>query len=375
MIKKLILINYSKAPFEAFFFWKIYSGQNLVKQIYYSIIGYAAYERKGEVMRHGDTRKKIGILTSGGDAPGMNAAIRAIVRTAMYHNLQVFGIMRGYEGLIAADFHEMTARSVADIIHRGGTILRTARCEDMMTDIGPDKAAQVCNVLALDALIVIGGDGSLNGAAKLAKRGVNVYGIPATIDLDLSCTEYTIGFDTAVNTGMDAVNKIRDTSSSHERCSVVEVMGRNCGQIALWIGMSGGAEEVMIPELKEINEEAVIRQIMENRGKGKHHNLILVAEGVGNSEDLARKIESVTGIETRATILGHLQRGGIPTALDRVHAGMMGYLAVELFMEGAKNRVTVVKNGKYDNMDIFEALEEHKPYDHKTFEIIKILSI
>ncbi|MCL2377301.1 MAG: 6-phosphofructokinase [Defluviitaleaceae bacterium] len=326
-------------------------------------------------MRKIDAKKKIGILTSGGDAPGMNAAIRAVVRTAMYHDLQVFGVLRGYEGLIAADFHEMTAKDVSDIIHRGGTILRTARSEEMRTDEGLDRAAQVCNVLALDGLVVIGGDGSLKGASKLARRGVNVFGIPATIDLDLCCSEYTIGFDTAVNTGMDAVNKIRDTSSSHERCSVIEVMGRNCGQIALWCGMTGGAEEIMIPEFKEVDLDAVVRQIMENRGKGKRHNLILVAEGIGDSYQLSLDIERITGIETRSTILGHLQRGGIPTAVDRMHASMMGYKAVELFVSGAQNRVVVMKNGKYDDLDIFEALEEKKPYNHELYDIIKILSI
>ena len=320
-------------------------------------------------------RKKIAILTSGGDAPGMNAAIRAVVRTAMYHNIQVFGILRGYEGLIAADIHEMTAKDVSDIIHRGGTILRTARSDEMMTEEGEKKAASVCNVLALDALIVIGGDGSLTGASKLAKLGVNVLGIPATIDLDLDCSEYTIGFDTAVNTGMEAINKIRDTSSAHERCSVVEVMGRNCGQIALWCGMTGGAEEIMIPEYKEIDWDALIRQIMENRGKGKRHNLVLVAEGIGNSYDLSVEIEQRTGIETRSVILGHLQRGGQPTAVDRMHASMMGYKAVELLMAGAKNRVVVMKGGKYTDLDIFEALEEKKPYDPEIYDIIKILSI
>ena len=326
-------------------------------------------------MKARDARKKIGVLTSGGDAPGMNACIRAIVRTAMYYNIQVFGIMRGFEGLIAADIHEMTTKHVSDIVHRGGTILRSARCAEMMQEEGPEKAAQVCKVLALDALLVIGGDGSLTGASKLAARGVNVIGIPATIDLDLNCSEYTIGFDTAVNTGMDALTKIRDTSSSHERCSVVEVMGRNCGQIALWCGMSGGAEEVMIPEYREIDSDEIIRRIMENRGKGKHHNLILVAEGLTDVEDMARKIERITGIETRATILGHLQRGGAPSAADRMHAGMMGHRAVELFQNGAQNRIVLMKDGKYDDMDIFEALETEKPYDHKVYEIIKILSI
>jgi len=320
-------------------------------------------------------RKKIGILTSGGDAPGMNAAIRAVVRTAMAHDIQVFGIKRGYEGLIAADIREMSAKDVSDIIYRGGTILRTARCEEMMTEEGPAKAAQVCKILALNALVVIGGDGSLAGAAKLAKHGVNVIGIPASIDLDLNCSEYTIGFDTAINTGMDAINKIRDTSSSHERCSLVEVMGRDCGQIALWCAMAGGAEEVMIPEHREIDANMVKRLVVENRGKGKRHNLILIADGLVNTEQLSRDIERLTGIESRSTILGHLQRGGAPTAADRMHASMMGHRAVELFVEGGENRVVIMKNNKYDDMDIFEALTIEKPYDHRLYEIIKILSI
>jgi len=326
-------------------------------------------------MRKAEGRRKIGLLTSGGDAPGMNAAIRAVVRTAVANDIQVFGIKRGYEGLLAADIHEMTANDVSDIVYRGGTVLRTARCEEMMTPAGPERAAQVCNVLALDGLVVIGGDGSFNGAAKLARHGVNVFGIPASIDLDINCSEYSIGFDTAVNTGMDAINKIRDTSSSHERCSLVEVMGRNCGQIALWCAMAGGAEEVMIPEFKEITPDVVKRQILENRGKGRQHNLILIADGMVDIEQLSREIERITGIESRSTILGHLQRGGAPTAADRMHAGMMGHKAVELFLSGARNRVVVMKDGKYDDLDIFEALEIEKPYDHRLYEIIKILSI
>ncbi|MCL2415369.1 MAG: 6-phosphofructokinase, partial [Defluviitaleaceae bacterium] len=293
----------------------------------------------------------------------------------VYNNVQVFGIRRGYEGLLCADFQELGAKDVSDIIHRGGTMLLTARSEEMRTEEGTKSAAQVCKVLGLDALIVIGGDGSLSGAAKLAELGVNVFGIPATIDLDLKCTEYTIGFDTAVNTGMDAVNKIRDTSSSHERCSVVEVMGRDCGYLALWCGMSGGAEEVCIPENK-LDIDAVIRQIMENRGKGKTHNLILVAEGTeGNARHLSEEIERITNIESRAMILGHLQRGGSPTALDRMHASMMGYRAIELFMSGAKNRVITMKDGKYSDMDIFEAMNAVRPYDESIYDIVKILAI
>lgn len=323
-----------------------------------------------------EKERKIGILTSGGDAPGMNAAIRAVVRTAIYHGIKVVGIKRGFEGLLGAEIMDMNAKSVSDTIHRGGTVLLTARCPEMMTEEGQAKAAQVCKILGLEALVVIGGDGSFRGAQALTKHGVNVYGIPGTIDLDLDCTDYTIGFDTAVNTGMDAINKIRDTSSSHERCSVVEVMGRNAGFIALWCGMTGGAEEVVIVENKEtVNRDSVIRQIIENRAKGKTHNLIIVAEGISGSQEMAKDIQNVTGIQTRATILGHLQRGGSPTALDRMRASMMGYHVIELFLERKYNRVCIYKNGAYDDMDIDEALAMKREYDNKLYEIIKILSI
>lgn len=321
------------------------------------------------------THKKIGILTSGGDAPGMNAVIRAIVRTAVHYNIKVIGIRRGFEGLLGADILEMNGKSVSDIIHRGGTILLTARCPEMMTDEGKDKAAQVCKILGLDALIVIGGDGSFRGAQALAQRGVNVFCIPATIDLDLNCTDYTIGFDTAVNTGMEAINKIRDTSSSHERCSIVEVMGRNAGFIALWCGMSGGAEEVVIAENPDVRTDSVIRQIIENRSKGKTHNLIVMSEGIGGSVAMAKEIQKVTGIESRATILGHLQRGGSPTALDRMHASMMGFTAVDLFMKQESSRCVVYKDGKYDHMDINAALEAEREYDGTLYDIVKLLSI
>ena len=322
-------------------------------------------------------KKKIGILTSGGDAPGMNAVIRAVVRTAMYYGVEVLGIRRGYAGLITADFVQLKAKDVSDLIHRGGTALLTARCPEMMTEEGLEKAAQVCKVLSLEALVVVGGDGSINGASRLAKKGVNVICIPATIDLDFNCSDYTIGFDTAVNTGMDAVNKIRDTSTAHERVSVVEVMGRNCGYLALWCGMSGGAEEIVIPENKDVDTAAVIRQIMENRGKGKTHNLILIAEGADGHEsgELSEEIEKITGIESRATILGHLQRGGTPTALDRMHGSMMGHKAVELVLEDAKNRVIIIKDGKYKDMDIEEAVNANREYDNKLYDIIKILAI
>ncbi|MDR1537021.1 MAG: 6-phosphofructokinase [Clostridiales bacterium] len=319
--------------------------------------------------------KKIGVLTSGGDAPGMNAAIRAVVRSAIFHDLKVIGIKRGYDGLLSGDIEEMNAHSVSDTIQRGGTILLTARCPEMMTEEGQEKAASICKILSLDALVVIGGDGSFHGALELSRRGVNAICIPGTIDLDLACTEYTIGFDTAINTAMDAINKIRDTSSSHERCSVVEVMGRHAGFIALWSGLTGGAEEVLVPESEGKTKEEVIEQIIENRAKGKKHNLIVVAEGVGGSASLAKQIEQLTGIETRATILGHLQRGGSPSAVDRMHASIMGYTAVQCILNGETNRVMIYKDGKHASMDLEQALAIEKSYNGEMYNIIKILAI
>jgi 6-phosphofructokinase 1 len=322
-----------------------------------------------------DKTLKIGLLTSGGDAPGMNAVIRAVVRTGAYHKTRVYGISRGYEGLLNAEVDELLPRDVKDIIHRGGTILRTARCPAMMTEEGQQKAAEVAKVMGLDALVVIGGDGTFRGAASLSALGVNVIGIPATIDLDMACTEYSIGFDTAVNTGMDSINKLRDTSSSHERCSVVEVMGRGSGALALWCGLTGGAEEVLIPEYRDIDKEMVIQQIIHSRTRGKRHNLIVVAEGVGGSVELAKEIQRVLGIEARATILGHLQRGGSPTAHDRIHGSIMGYLAVEAILKGEVNKAVIVSGGKHKLMDLHEAINSEKQYDHDTYEMIKILAV
>ena len=320
--------------------------------------------------------KKIGVLTSGGDAPGMNAAIRAVVRTGRYFDLNVIGIRKGYNGLINGEIKEMYSRDVSNVMNLGGTILHTARCPEMMTPEGLDKAAAIYKILSLDALIVIGGDGSYRGMAELAKRGVNCVGIPATIDLDMNNTEYTIGFDTAVNTGMDALNKLRDTSSSQERCSVVEVMGRDAGYIAVWCGMVGGAEDVMFPEEKDtIDSKEVIQQILANRSTGKRHNLIVVAEGVGGTQKLAKDIQEITGIQTRATILGHLQRGGSPTAIDRMHASMMGYHAVKALLEGRENIVIAYNKGQYEVLDLFEALDMKKSLDKEIYDVVKILSI
>jgi 6-phosphofructokinase 1 len=318
---------------------------------------------------------RIGILTSGGDAPGMNAVIRAVVRTGINHGMNVYGIRRGFEGLLHAEILDMDASRVSDIIHRGGTVLRTARCPEMQTEDGQQKAADVASVLRLDALVVVGGDGSFKGALALSKRGVNVIAIPATIDLDMDCTEYTIGFDTAVNTGIEAINRIRDTSYSHERCSVVEVMGRDAGYLALWCGLCGGAEEVVIPEDKEMNTAAVIEQIMHNRSRGKRHNLVVVAEGVGQSAVLAKEIQKVMGIESRATILGHLQRGGMPTALDRMHGSMMGSMAVEAIEAGERNKAVVYREGRHVRMDLEQALACKKEPERDMYRMIKVLAI
>ena len=317
--------------------------------------------------------KSIAILTSGGDAPGMNAAIRAVVRTALDKDLKVFGINRGYSGLINGELFEMNRESVSDIIHRGGTILRTARCEEFKTEEGRKRAASVLKVFGIDGLVVIGGNGTFAGAQLLSKLGVKTIGLPGTIDNDLPYTDYTIGFDTALNTVLDAINKLRDTSSSHERVSIVEVMGRDCGDIALHAGVGGGAEFVILPE-KGYNAEEICKNILQGKAKGKLHSLIIMAEGVGGTDELANKIEEVTGIETRATKLGHIQRGGSPSAFDRVLASRMGYNAVELLCQGKTSKVLGMRNGKIFDMDINEALEVPRSFDEELYTISKIIS-
>lgn len=317
--------------------------------------------------------KSIAILTSGGDAPGMNAAIRAVVRTALDKDLKVFGVNRGYSGLINGDLFEMNRESVSDIIHRGGTILRTARCEEFRTEEGRKRAASVLKVFGIDGLVVIGGNGTFAGAQLLSKLGVKTIGLPGTIDNDLPYTDYTIGFDTALNTVLDAINKLRDTSSSHERVSIVEVMGRDCGDIALHAGVGGGAEFVILPE-KGYNEEEICKNILQGKVKGKLHSLIIMAEGVGGTDELANKIEEVTGIETRATKLGHIQRGGSPSGFDRVLASRMGYKAVELLCQGKTSKVIGMKNGKIFDMDINEALKVPRNFDEELYTISKIIS-
>lgn len=317
--------------------------------------------------------KTIGVLTSGGDAPGMNAAIRAVVRTAIHRGLEVKGVMRGYAGLLQEEIVDMTSISVSEIIHRGGTILYTARCQEFLTGEGQKKGAEICRKHGIDSLVVIGGDGSFRGAGKLSALGINTIGLPGTIDLDIACTEYTIGFDTAVNTAMEAIDKVRDTSTSHERCSIIEVMGRNAGYIALWCGFANGAEDILLPERYDGDEQALINRIIENRKRGKKHHIIINAEGIGHSSSMARRIEAATGIETRATILGHMQRGGAPTCKDRVYASIMGAKAVELLCQGKSNRIVAYKCGDYVDFDIQEALAMHKDIPEDQYQISKML--
>ena len=317
--------------------------------------------------------KTIGVLTSGGDAPGMNAAIRAVVRTAINKGLKVKGIMRGYAGLLQEEIVDMNGLSVADIIGRGGTVLYTARCPEFTTAEGQERGAEICRKHGIDGLVVIGGDGSFKGAGKLSALGINTVGLPGTIDLDIACTDYTIGFDTAVNTAMDAIDRVRDTSTSHERCSIIEVMGRNAGYISLWCGLANGAEDILLPERYDGNEQELISRIIENRKRGKKHHIIINAEGIGHSASMARRIEAATGIETRATILGYMQRGGAPTCKDRVYASIMGAKAVELLCAGKSNRVVAYKNGEYVDYDIQEALSMKKDIPEEQYKISKML--
>lgn len=315
----------------------------------------------------------IGVLTSGGDAPGMNAAIRAVVRTALSKGLKVMGIERGYNGLINGEIHEMERRNVADIIQRGGTVLKTARSAEFKTEEGRKKAANVLKVFGIGGLVVIGGDGSFHGAQLLSKLGISTVGIPGTIDNDLAYTDYTLGFDTALNTVLDAINKIRDTSTSHERISIVEVMGRNCGDIALYSGLAGGAESIIVPE-KGYDMNEVCRNVIEGKQRGKLHNLIVLAEGVGGAQEMAKKIEEVTGIEARATVLGHIQRGGSPSAFDRILASRMGSKAVEVLIEGESSRVIGIRGNKIIDVDIDEALSMQKEFNEDLYDIAQTLS-
>lgn len=312
--------------------------------------------------------KKIGVLTSGGDAPGMNAAVRAVTRAAIRMGMQVYGIRRGYNGLINGDVIEMNERSVSDIIQRGGTMLYTARCPEFRTEEGVNKAKDKCKELGLEGIVVIGGDGSFRGAADLSAKGILCVGLPGTIDNDISCTEYTIGYDTAMNTAMEMVDKLRDTAQSHDRCSVVEVMGRGAGFIAVNTGVACGATYVITSEVP-YDLDVIAKKMLESRKTGKQHFIIIVSEGVGHSDEIARTLQEKTGIEARTTILGHVQRGGSPTVRDRVVASQMGYYAVNLLSQGIGNRVVGMQNNKIVDYDIQEALSMKKTFEEDLYHI------
>ncbi len=320
-------------------------------------------------------QKTIGVLTSGGDAPGMNAAVRAVTRTAIDKGFKVIGIRRGYNGLLNGDLVEMNARSVSDIIQRGGTEIFTARCKEFKDWEYVVKAKEKCEEAGIAGIVVIGGDGSFRGAADLSKAGIPCVGIPGTIDNDIQCTEYTIGYDTAMNTVMELVDKLRDTSHSHERCAVVEVMGRNAGHIALNTGIACGATAILVPEVAYDLEKDVIAKIKAGQAAGKEQFIVVVAEGIGGTEEIAKKIEEATGVESRATILGHVQRGGSPTVRDRVMASEMGYYAVELLEKGIGNRVVGLKDGKVYDVDIQEALKMKKPFNERLYKIANEISL
>lgn len=319
--------------------------------------------------------KSIAVLTSGGDAPGMNAAVRAVVRTGLNFGMKVYGVMRGYNGLLTGDLKEMNMRSVSDIMQHGGTALYTARSPEFNTPAGVEKAANMCREKGIEGVVVIGGDGSFRGARDLTNAGINCIGVPGTIDNDIACTDYTIGYDTALNTAMEMIDRIRDTTESHDRCSVVEVMGRRCGDIALNTGVAVGALTTLVPEIPYDFHRDVLDRIRLAQSTGKRHYIIVVAEGVGNTEDLAQRIQRHTGIETRATILGHVQRGGAPTLRDRVVASRMGYHAAELLFNGIGNRVVAMKGEQIVDFDITEALNMPRTFDEKMYRVSSVLSI
>lgn len=319
--------------------------------------------------------KSIAVLTSGGDAPGMNPAVRAVVRTACQRGINVYGVDRGYTGLINGDIHEMNLRSVSDIITRGGTILYSARCPEFKTEEGLQKAVSTCKKFGIDGMVIIGGDGSFRGARDLSLRGIPCIGLPGTIDNDISCTDYTIGYDTCLNTIVQMVDRIRDTSESHDRCTVVEVMGRGAGYLALEAGIAVGATSIIVPEVEYDIERDVIARIREFQKTGKKHFIVIVAEGVGGTAEIAKKIEAETGVESRATILGHVQRGGSPTARDRIMASQMGSRAVDLLTQGIGNRVIGIRDNKIVDFDIFEALKMTKTIDMKDYELAHEISI
>ncbi len=319
--------------------------------------------------------KKIAVLTSGGDAPGMNAAVRAVVRTALHENMEVYGVVRGYNGLINDELIPMELRTVSETIQRGGTVLFTARSPEFRTEEGIQKAVATCKRRGIEGVIVIGGDGSFRGARDLTAHGIPCIGIPATIDNDISCCESTIGYDTAANTVVDMVDKLRDTSQSHDRCSVVEVMGRHAGWLALTTGIAVGATSILVPEVKFDFQKDIVDKMKSTSATGKHHFIVVVAEGIGHVDELAKKIEEATGVETRATVLGHVQRGGSPSAHDRNLASQMGNYAVHLLQQGKSNRVVATQSNRLVDFDITEALEMKKPFDMDMYRIANEISI
>lgn len=318
--------------------------------------------------------KRIGVLTSGGDAPGMNACVRAVVRTALYHDIECYGIRRGYNGLISGDIVKLDERSVSRIINRGGTILYTARSEEFMTEEGQRKAAATCKFLGLDSIIAIGGDGTFRGVQALSKHGINVIGIPATIDNDISCTNYSIGFDTAANTAIECIDKLRDTMQSHERCSVVEVMGRNAGYLAMYVGLAVGATAVLVPEEPIDFQKDVIEKIRQARFNGFTHYMIVVAEGAGSAAEIAARIKREIELDPRVTVLGHIQRGGTPTGRDRVNATKMGYLAVELLLKGKTNRIVCTQQGQFTDVSIEEGLSQSRKIQQMEVDVLAAMT-
>lgn len=318
--------------------------------------------------------KRIGVLTSGGDAPGMNPCVRAVVRTALYHGIECYGIRRGWNGLINGDIIRLDEKSISHIINRGGTILYTARSKEFLTEEGQKKAVSTCKFLGLDSIVAIGGDGTFRGALALSKHGINVVGIPATIDNDICCTNYCIGFDTAANTAIECIDKLRDTMQSHERCSVVEVMGRNAGYLAMYVGLAVGATAVLVPEEPIDFERDVIEKIRQARFNGFTHYMIVVAEGAGCAADIAAKIKEAIDLDPRVTVLGHIQRGGVPTGRDRINATKMGYLAVEALLAGKNNRIICTNQGSYADIDISEGLSMYKKIQRMEVEVLAAMT-
>ena len=318
--------------------------------------------------------KRIGVLTSGGDAPGMNACVRSVVRTALYHVIECYGIRRGWNGLITGDVLRLDEKKISHIINRGGTILYTARSKEFLSEEGQKKAVSTCKFLGLDGIVAIGGDGTFRGARALSKYGVNVVCIPATIDNDISCTNYSIGFDTAANTAIECIDKLRDTMQSHERCSVVEVMGRNAGYLAMYVGLAVGATAVLVPEEHIDFEKDVVEKIRQARFNGFTHYMIVVAEGAGSAADISAKIKDALDLDPRVTVLGHIQRGGVPTGRDRVNATKMGFLAVEMLLAGKTNRIICTKNGSFTDVDIDEGLALTRKIQKMEVEVLAAMT-